>query len=86
MTENINPECCRSRDGANVGNWYYPDRTKVPRTHENNNSPYNRVGDFNQVRLASSKKNGFGPFGRYTCSVPDLQGHVWSASIFIKGM
>ena len=84
MTEGINRECCRSTDGANVGNWYYPNGTKVPRPHEGY-SLYHRIGHYNQVRLLRSH-DAVGTLGNYTCSVPDQQGLVWSASIFIIGI
>ena len=83
ITYNINPECCRTSDGANVGNWYYPNGSRVPRPHEGY-SHYYRVGYFNQVRLTRSS-NTIRPSGYYTCSVPDYGGNIWNASIYLSG-
>ena len=85
MTENINTPCCRSRDGANVGNWYYPNGAKVLRQQEGYSPHYYRIGYSNQVRLMTFHDT-VNPSGNYTCSVPDQQGFVWNSSIFIYGI
>ena len=85
MTANINTACCRNSDGASVGSWYYPNRTEVPRPSNNYYSHFYRIGHTHQVRL-TRQNNVLGPLGRYTCSVPDPQGRIWSATIIITSM
>ena len=67
-----------------MGNWYYPNGTEVPRPSHYHSHNY-RIGYTHQVRL-TRKKDVLGPLGRYTCSIPDPQGRIWSASIFLVGM
>ena len=68
-----------------MGNWYYPNGTEVPRPNRNYYNHFYRTGYTHQVRLGHPN-DVFGPLGSYTCSVPDQQGHIWNASIFIIGI
>ena len=85
MTSNVNTKCCRARDGGNVGEWYYPDGTIVPR---NFGAPADdiltRTAFTQQVRL-NRRANAVGPLGVYRCDVPaDPSGANISASITLQ--
>ena len=83
-TTNINMDCCRERDGGNVGEWYHPDGTIVPRNADVDSSVDNvftRSGFTHEVRL-NHRANAMGPLGVYSCIVPDgVTGADVSASI-----
>ena len=70
VTNNVNTQCCRKRDGGNVGEWYFPNGTMVLR----NNAPaptadFTRSGFTHQVRL-NRRNNAMSPTGIYECRVP----------------
>ena len=68
VTTNINTQCCRNSDGGNVGDWYFPNGTRVNRG--NGAGPFFRTPSTYQVRLG--RKSGvMGPVGAYECRVPD---------------
>ena len=87
VTTNVNIACCRSNDnnalnlrnaGA-VGDWYYPNSTKVPRG--SHSKELSRIGYTHQVRLARSP-DSTPPPGVYTCIVPEpVTGVLHNASI-----
>ena len=86
MTSNVNTKCCRNSDGGRVGEWFYPNGTKVPR---NFGTPaddiFTRSGYTEQVRL-NRQANAVGPLGVYRCDVPaEPPGAIISASIMIGG-
>ena len=33
VTTNVNTACCRGSDGGAIGEWYYPNGTRVPRRY-----------------------------------------------------
>ena len=73
MTEEVNTQCCRGRDGGNVGEWVFPDGTTVPRRRNSLNENFVRSGFTHQVRL--NRRNGaLGPTGNYTCTVSPQEG------------
>ena len=82
VTTNINTQCCRGSDGGNVGEWYYPDGTIVPRNRNPGSSPFSRTASMEQVRLNRRFADVFAPLGEYACRVPDSSGVMQSA--FIK--
>ena len=85
VTTNVNSDCCRGRDGGNVGEWYYPNGSMVPRpSHIGSSTDYfTRYGHTHQVRL-STVGTSTGPLGAYRCDVPDgTTGTIVSASINI---
>lgn len=69
MTQMVNSHCCRRRDGGNVGEWYFPNGSIVPRNRYLPNGDFSRSGYNQQVRL-SRRNNALGPIGVYTCKVP----------------
>jgi hypothetical protein len=68
-TENVNTQCCRRSDGGNVGEWFFPDGSIVPR-YRGPNANFSRSGFTHQVRL-NRRNNGITPTGSYECRVPD---------------
>ena len=68
-TSNVNRMCCRGSDGQNVGDWFFPNGTMVPRNRGNEND-FTRSGFTHQVRL-NRRNNALTPTGEYTCKVPD---------------
>ena len=83
MTENVNTACCRRREGISAGYWHYPNGTEVP-LPKNGYSLFYAIRYINQVRL-TRQNNALGPLGSYTCSVPDPEGNIWNASIYLSG-
>ena len=73
VTSEVNPQCCRNRDGSNVGEWYYPDGSMVPRNRGNQNADFSRNGYAQQVRL-NRRNDALGPVGEFTCKVPREDG------------
>ena len=71
-TDRVNTQCCRSVDGGNVGEWFFPNGTMVPR---NGNNPggfiFTRSGSNQQVRLNQRFQSDLKPVGEYECRVPD---------------
>ena len=85
VTSNVNTQCCRGRDGVNVGEWFYPDGSMVPRSNTINSSTniFARYTHTHHVRLGSVG-TPTGPLGAYRCDVPDgTTGTIVSASINI---
>ena len=85
VTTNVNTACCRTRDGGNVGEWYHPDGTIVPRHHGTYlHGIFSRSGYTRQVRL-NYLRHVAGPLGVYSCKVPDGRtGTIVSANITIS--
>ena len=67
VTTNINTQCCRNSDGGNVGDWYFPNGTRVIRG--NGAAPFFRTPSTYQVRLGRAS-GVMGPVGAYECRVP----------------
>ena len=85
VTSNVNTACCRGADGGNVGEWFYPDGSMVPRPGAISTSTgiFARYGHNHQVRLGIVG-SPTGPLGAYRCDVPDgMTGTIVSASINI---
>ena len=86
-TTNINIHCCRRRDNnyeQPLGNWLYPNNSMVVKNNEDSisNDIFVRIGYLRQVRLVK-RGNVNGPLGKYTCEVPDMNGTIHRASIYI---
>ena len=71
VTSNVNTQCCRSRDGGNVGEWFFPNGTMVPRNSGHGGSDFTRSGFTHQVRLNRRNGDALMPIGEYSCRVPD---------------
>ena len=86
VTSNVNTKCCRMSDGGNVGEWYHPNGTIVPRNIViAGDDIFTRTAFTQQVRL-NRRVNAVGPLGVYRCDVPaDPSGANISASITIRG-
>ena len=86
VTSNVNTACCRTSDGGNVGVWYFPDGTIVPRGGYPGDSAFTRTGSNQQVRLNRRFDTALEPVGEYQCRVPDGVEQVTEvASIYIVG-
>ena len=88
VTSNINMNCCRRIDGpndsGNVGEWYFPDGTIVPRHSAAPSADFTRSGFIHQVRL-NRRNNALTPNGIYECRVPDgLTGEMMNATITLE--
>ena len=86
-TANVNTHCCRSRDNANgpsVGEWYFPNGTKVPRLSASPNGNFTRTGWTHEVRL-NHRNNAMTPLGTYTCVVPDMNNAMNHNATIILG-
>ena len=70
-TSNINTNCCRGVDGGNVGEWFFPNGSMVPRNRDSPTGNFTRSGFTHQVRL-NRRNNATTPLGTYTCVVPDM--------------
>ena len=70
VTSNVNTQCCRGSDGGNVGEWYFPDGTMVPRNSGARSADFTRSGFTRQVRL-NRRNSAMSPTGTYECRVPD---------------
>jgi hypothetical protein len=81
-TENVNTQCCRNSDGGNVGEWFFPDGSIVPRYRANPNANFSRSGFAQHVRL-NRGNNGITPTGSYECRVPDDSGNLQIAGLNI---
>ena len=90
VTTNVNTACCRKNDNSMnmstagaVGDWYYPNSTKVPRGSDSKRLKVSRIGYTHQVRLSRSP-DSTPPPGVYTCIVPEpVTGVLHNASITI---
>ena len=69
ITTNVNTNCCRPGDGGNVGEWFFPNGTIVPRNSDSPNGDFTRIGWTHEVRL-NRRNNAITPLGNYTCVVP----------------
>ena len=84
-TANVNTDCCRMRDGGNVGEWYFPNGTIVPRNRKSPNGNFTRSGYAHQVHL-NRRNNVMIPLGNYTCVVPDMNNTMnYTATITLCG-
>lgn len=70
VTSLVNTECCRTSDGGNVGEWFFPDGSMVPRGSSPGDSAFTRTGSYQQVRLNRRFSNATEPNGTYECRVP----------------
>ena len=92
VTSNVNTACCRTSDnnennthGGAMGDYYYPNKSIVVRGNAigNATNTFSRYGYTQQVRLGSIG-NPVGPFGNYSCIVPDEHtGNTTIAFIYI---
>ncbi len=74
VTRNVNTMCCRSRDhpgSGPVGNWLYPNGTKVIGNNANQFLNFTRSSHTQQIRLNRKRPDVMSPTGVYTCEVPD---------------
>ena len=86
VTSELNTQCCRTRDGGNVGEWLFPNGTMVPRNKNSPDGDFTRSGYRHQVRL-SRKNNAISPSGTFTCLVPredGCGGYFHAASITLS--
>ena len=86
VTDQVNTNCCREQDGGNMGEWYFPNGSMIPRERESH-SNFSRSGFLMQVRL-NRKNEAMGPLGTYKCKVPRMDGcggklHMHVASVII---
>ena len=83
-TNSVNTPCCRTSDGGNVGEWFFPNGSMVPR---NGNNPgrfvFTRSGSNQQVRLNQRFQSDLEPVGEYECRVPDNNRVEHTATITI---
>ena len=75
VTSNVNTQCCRPIDGpgdsgGNVGEWYFPDGTIVPRNSAAPSAGFTRSGFTHEVRL-NRRNDAMLPTGIFECRVPD---------------
>ena len=82
VTTNVNTTCCRGQDGANVGEWYFPNGTIVLRNGRNYERDFTRIGYTQEVRL-NRRNDATAPTGEYECRVPDEYGVLHTAGIII---
>ena len=83
VTSNVNTGCCRESDGGNVGEWYFPNGTIVPRNSGASSADFTRSGFTRQVRL-NRRNSATSPTGIYECRVPDgVTGELVIASVTI---
>ena len=83
VTTNVNTACCRGSDGGNVGEWYLPDGTLLPRFNRAPTADFARSGYTQQVRL-NRRNNAMTPTGAFECRVPDGSGVEQTASIILS--
>ena len=82
VTSYVNTNCCRPR---NIGEWYFPNGTIVPRNIESLNGDFTRSGFTHQVGL-NRRNNALEPYGVYACVVPDENDGVnHNANITLSG-
>ena len=82
VTSNVNTQCCRGSDGGNVGDWYFPNGTIVPRRISAPSANFTRSGFTHQVQL-NRRNNAMSPTGIYECRVPDVEGINTAAQITV---
>ena len=83
-TTNVNTNCCRGVDGGNVGEWFFPNGSMVPRNRDSPNGNFTRSGFTHQVRL-NRRNNAMTPLGTYTCVVPDMNNTMNHNATIILG-
>ena len=87
-TSNVNTHCCRGSDnpnGPSIGEWYFPNGTKVPRLSASPNGDFTRTGWTHEVRLNRRNNNAMIPLGTYTCVVPDMNNVMnHSATVILR--
>ena len=69
VTSNVNTQCCSGSAFGNVGNWYFPSGTIVPRNSAAPSADFTRSGFTHQVRL-NRRNNAMSPTGTYECRIP----------------
>jgi hypothetical protein len=72
-TEHVNTQCCRGGDGGNVGEWFGPYGTQLPRFGKDLTTNFSRSGYAQQVRL-NRRNNAMSPTGVFECRVPPMGG------------
>ena len=82
VTGNFNIDCCRENDGGNVGEWYFPSGTIVPRRSSAPSADFTRSGFTHQVRL-NRRSSAMSPTGTYECRVPVANASDASAQITV---
>ena len=84
VTTNVNTKCCRMSDGGNLGEWFFPNGTIVPRNSGNEHRNFTRSGFMQQARL-NHRNNATVPLGAYICVVPNEGNTInHTASIMIS--
>ena len=85
VTTNVNTQCCRTSDGGNVGEWFFPNGSMVPRHRTvGTDDAFSRSSYVQQVRLNRlSSVNAVSPTGAYECRVPDSNGTLQLATIVL---
>ena len=83
VTSEVNSQCCRERDGGNLGEWQFPDSSMVPRRSGSPGTGFTRSGFNRQVRL-NRQNDALSPAGTYTCMVPRDNGEMASANITLS--
>lgn len=78
MTRHVNTQCCRTNDGGNIGEWFFPNGTMVLRYSGYPRFDFTRTGYTREVRL-SRRNNAMTPVGDYECRVPGPDGVNTSA-------
>ena len=66
--------CCRSRNGSVLGQWFFPNGTKVPSIYVNQTSRPKLKWDFYRTRekmMVLLHRRGGGVAGIYHCKIPD---------------
>ena len=86
VTSNVNTQCCRGSDGGNVGEWYFPNGTMVPRNSRASRSAnFTRSGFTHEVRL-NRRNSATSPAGTFECRVPDgVTEELVNASVTLIG-
>jgi hypothetical protein len=72
-TELVNTLCCRGADGGNVGEWFDPGGTQIPRFGRAITADFSRSAYTHQVRL-NRRNNAMSPTGVFECRVPPMGG------------
>ena len=82
VTSNVNTRCCTGADGGDVGEWFFPDGTMVPRNDDGGG--FVRFGSSQKIHLSHTTVSRR-PTGNFTCRVPDGQNSslIHSASITV---
>lgn len=80
-TKNVNTQCCRGSDGGNVGEWFFPDGTMVPRNRDGSGNGFTRSAFMQQVRLNRKFDDVLLPTGVYECRVPGYNDFEYRANI-----